>query len=369
MTMKKMMDMPKNLCKEVKMAAETTYLEREVLQKMKNGTSLTAIAMEYLPAGDKEKIEADMLELEKGVYFVYEQKNAEMDAQSVEQYLNHALGHQKNDKCIAHLTNINAIIGHLVDLDPEERITAEDAAKVEAIKQKQKKDITDEDVAFVLKVTQQLLSNNAGVLAQNSVRALDKMMPYLTEEVVTEIADKGIDNALAYGLACYIMQNCGKDPWGMEENVAEQTPEAIGVIAATNVEASKLLALYCKGKIGLRMLQDKLKQLYTIVYSFVYKYGYIMVAVGIFAFLYTAQWGIWESIFGTLVLTVLVKEVVNTINFLWSEIKCVYNVFFKKEEKNILDETAVVEVDETVNVTEENSNYQEDSDSDEAFAF
>ena len=257
-----------NTKEKAQSAVRTVTLEREFYKKLQNGETLESIAMHQLPATSQEQIEEDIKGIIEGVETFYNFEGSEASPIWMKEHLNLHLSKLDNEHRIIYLKNLVNLISYSVEVDEEEWLSEEDMAEINNIQQKEI--IMDEDVTFVLSMTQDLIFHYADVLKCNTIEAIYDMLPYISNDVVKEIADFGKETALAYALACYVMQEQGKTPWTKKgEESYYYTPYELGVIASQNVEESKLVALYAKGKVTLEQLHEKLELLYEKVRVFI----------------------------------------------------------------------------------------------------
>ncbi len=257
-----------NTKEKAQSAVGTITLEREIYKKLQNGETLESIAMHQLPVLSQEQIEEDVKGIIEGVETFYNFEGSEASPIWMKEHLNLHLSRLDNEHRVIYLKNLVNLISYSVEIDEEEWISEEDMAEINDIGQKEM--ITDEDVTFVLSMTQDLISHYADVLKCNTIEVVYDMLPYISNDIVKEIADFGKETAMAYALACYVMQEQGKTPWTKkgEENYY-YTPYELGVIASQNVEESKLVALYAKGKVTLAQLEEKLELLYEKARMFI----------------------------------------------------------------------------------------------------
>lgn len=371
MNMETISRLPLTLSQEIKSAVKTVHLAHRVSGKMEDGATVEEVVGSYLPLTDPQKLHEDMENLKNGVNSVYTSLDETVDEQWVSQHLNHAMTDLNNRDRVKYLANI-------IEMAPAGSLDRESMDKVEAIQDAG--EFTDEDVAFLVKVTQEVLSGHAGALKRSSVMAMDHSMHLLPKDAVKELMNAGADTALAYGAAYYVLAQCGETPWGADGGMVEKLPYCMGATAAANIEGSRLMALYYAGKIRLTVLTEKLKSLYETVITFVCEHTMHAVAMGMQAasgvvilpivlnFLYyTLHFGPWVAIIGSAALTLFaVTKLVTTQDYVdmlnsawnfveraWAACKSAWRVLLHKDVNVDADVDVEDMVDEVEKATED----------------
>lgn len=338
-------EMPKQLFAEIKSAVKTMALTHQIEAELADGRPIEAILASHLPSQDAEKNHADAELIEKGIYDVYgslnDQKDEEWTAQQINMGMN---GLQEADR-IRYLKNIVALTcGSELDLETRCRIDAVDEYADE------------EERAFLVTTANDAIRHHADILCRSSVQTMNTALHRLGWETVRSLEDAGIEQAKAYAVACYLMNQCGEDPWCTgQKDIADQDPYHVGAIAAANIESSKLMVLRYRGKIALDTLRGKLQSLFTRVITFVSEHWAIAATIavqGLIAFklfdwsldfmtlhwdvlgklLFKLHMGPWEVIVGGAVLSLLVstkvisvQDVTNVLNAVWNAVKNAWN--------------------------------------------
>lgn len=328
--------LPQDVCADVKSSTKTMLLTRRIHKLMDNGASLESAIAAQLPAADPKSIHDAAEQLAAGVDSVYTSMQDNVDEKWISRHLNNVLLNLDNTKRAAYLNNF-------ISLAPAGSVDEAAMAKVNTLIDAA--EITEKDIAFLVETAQNAISGNAGVLMRRSVQAMDKVMHLLPKEAVADLTNTGVDTAKAYAAACYVLKQCGENPWNPDGNIAEQTTYMIGAAAATNIEGSKLMALCYTGKINLTILQEKLTHLFKAVITFICEQTVRAIAVGlqIAGGMALATWiadilfftiglGLWTSILGSVAVSVFVftkvfttQDYVDVLNEAWRLVKLVWN--------------------------------------------
>ncbi len=363
-----------NTKEKAQSAVKTVTLERDFYKKVQNGETLESIAIHQLPATSQEKIQEDIKEIIEGVEKFYNFKDSEASPNWIKEHLNQHLSKLDNEHRIIYLNNVVNLISYCVELEEEEWISEEDMVKIHAISQKET--ITDEDITFVLSTTQDLISHYADVLKCNTIEAIYDKLPYISNDIVKEMADFSKETALAYALAWYVMQEQGKTPWTKKgEESYYYTPYELGVIASQNVEESKLVALYAKGKVSLAQLHEKLKLLYEKVRVFVIEHKLVenlmtgvayVVWLGCFiaSVLVFVEFGPFFGIWALLSSFIILVKIATQENATEVEVTEIVNEDIAEQEEELKDIIAE-EVDNEDIDTEEDDDEDIDAEDDE----
>ena len=298
---------PTNVCANAKNAAKTVHLTRKIERLIADGAGLEAAVASLLPMSDPGTIHADMRQLTDGVDAVYDNMDEAVSEDWLVQHMNETMAPLDNPARAAYAAN-------LLELAPAQSV---DPAVKERIAQIREQDeITGADVGFIAGVVRDAFSEDAGILTRSTVAAMESVMHELPPEYVRELGDAGREKAVAYAAACYVMNQCGENPWSADHDIAQQQPYTVGVIAAANTESSRLMYRYYEGKIRLTVLKEKLKALYQNAVTFVTNHTALAIAIGLqvvigltmycelaMLFMYALHIGPWISAIGAAVLS------------------------------------------------------------------
>lgn len=344
MTMEEVRNLPQNMCEAAKNAAKTMLLTRKIHKMLEQGDDLATVITRCLPLMDPARIHKDAEQMEAGVRDAYASMNEDVDETWIEEHLNKALVNLTNKERVVYLSN-------LANMAPAESMDEEKAEKIAAVRAKDA--ATDADISFLVDVVKDAVKENAGILSRSSMIAVDKAMHLISEEVVSEFTEVGVETARAYAAASYIMNECGETPWSAEGMTINQVPYIVGADAVANVESSKLMALYWSGKLKLTVLCEKLEKLIKIVTTVACAYmvhvkvttilvGPIVEILILFGGLY---FGPWAVVIGSVVIATVLsfklisyefcEECVNDLWRLvkeaWNGVKNVWNALFHKD--------------------------------------
>lgn len=239
-------------------AMSLTHKMRKKL--LHEGYTVEKILTEYLPMSDEEKIKEIRNDLLKGVNNVYASLDKEADEKWLEQHLNTVLGKKAPEERGKYLLS-------LLDLVSGEKISTEEEARLYLLRQDGI--MEEDDVEFLKVLVKKSFDQNAGIFSSSSVKAMEKCMEELPKNVVETFASASKMDAIAYATALYILNERGEAPVQISKNY-ETIPDAymIGIIAAENIESSRLMACYYQGKVSLAVLHEKMKSLITAVITY-----------------------------------------------------------------------------------------------------
>ena len=227
---------------------ETTILACKIRKKLvEEGYTVVRILTDYFPMFSKEKIKKDRDKLISGVNSVYAVLDDEADETWMEFHLNNALWKMKNKERGKYLISVIRL-GAYRDLTVKERARIESLYKNSVTK--------DEDVVFLIQTVKKVYSGNAGILNNNSVKAMKKYMGKISTRSVENFAEVGRMDSIAYAAAFYILNEHCKNIYD-----AGQDPYVLGVKAAEYIEKSKMMAWYYQKKIKLAVLREKMVHL------------------------------------------------------------------------------------------------------------
>ncbi len=227
---------------------ETTILACKIRKKLvEEGYTVVRILTDYFPMFSKEKIKKDRDKLISGVNSVYAVLDDEADETWMEFHLNNALWKMKNKERGKYLISVIRL-GAYRDLTVKERARIESLYKNSVTK--------DEDVVFLIQTVKKVYSGNAGILNNNSVKAMKKYMGKISTRSLENFAEVGRMDSIAYAAAFYILNEHCKNIYD-----AGQDPYVLGVKAAEYIEKSKMMAWYYQKKIKLAVLREKMVHL------------------------------------------------------------------------------------------------------------
>ena len=256
----------KNFIPELQMGIETKILSMRIKKTMDEGKTLEEIVSTYLPNVAIDVIKEDVAALEKGVNKVYAAQDEETDAAWVKSHLNECMLERSDKERVMFLSNI--ILAERVlhsDIELEEDALTQMKALREADA------CTAENVNWLLEIANDVLSQHAGMLTQMSWKAMEHTMFQLDYEILEENIVYGKESALAYAAAYYIQQACGKKLKIKNTMNQEMSlpAEVLGNVAAASVESSRLMQLYCTGKIEKKIFFAKINGIYKSVITFI----------------------------------------------------------------------------------------------------
>ncbi len=114
----------------------------------------------------------------------------------------------------------------------------------------------EEDIEFLIETVKKVYSVNAGILNNNSVKAMKKYMGRISTKSVENFAEVSRMDSIAYAASLYILnEHCGN----MYD--AGQDPYVLGVKAAEYIEKSKMMEWHYQKKIKLAVLKEKMVHL------------------------------------------------------------------------------------------------------------
>ena len=227
---------------------ETTILACKIRKKLvEEGYTVVRILTDYFPMFSKEKIKKDRDKLICGVNSVYAVLDDEADETWMEFHLNNALWKMKNKERGKYLISV-------IRLGAYRDFTVKERARIESL---YKNSVTkDEDVEFLIQTVKKVYSGNAGILNNNSVKAMKKYMGRISTRSVENFAEVGRMDSIAYAAAFYILNEHCKNIYD-----AGQDPYVLGVKAAEYIEKSKMMEWYYQKKIKLAVLREKMVHL------------------------------------------------------------------------------------------------------------
>ena len=227
---------------------ETTILAHKIRKKLvEEGYTVVKILSDYFPMFSKEKIKKDRDKLISGVNSVYALLDDEADETWMEFHLNNALWKMKNKERGKYLISV-------IRLGTYRDLTVKERARIESL---HKNSVTkDEDVEFLMQTVKKVYSGNAGILNNNSVKAMKKYMGRISTRSVENFAEVGRMDSIAYAAAFYILNEHCKNIYD-----AGQDPYVLGVKTAEYIEKSKMMAWHYQKKIKLAVLKEKMVHL------------------------------------------------------------------------------------------------------------
>lgn len=244
--------------REVRNGIKSILLAKEIRKELKEGISLEDAVSKRIPVLDGKSVAEDVRQLQKGVRSMYDSMGQTVDADWARQRLNKALTGLDNQRRVAYLGNVIAAVTAAY---PEVALDEEAAHALEKILAAEEN--TDEDVEFLMEMAQDVLPKFGALLQRSSVSAMMKHLHKVDHGKVESRIQSGEESVTIYAAACYVMQKCG-ELWEIDGKPGGNMPAfALGVAAAASVESSRLMELYCAGKMTLQTLTEKLRTLYT----------------------------------------------------------------------------------------------------------
>ena len=227
---------------------ETTILAHKIRKNLvEEGYTVVKILSDYFPMFNKEKIKKDRDKLISGVNSVYAVLDDEADETWMEFHLNNALWKMKNKERGKYLISV-------IRLGAYRDLTVKERARIALLYENS---VTkEEDIEFLIETVKKVYSGNAGILNNNSVKAMKKYMGRISTKSVENFAEVGRMDSIAYAAALYILnEHC--------ENMydAGLDPYVLGVKAAEDIEKSKMMEWYYQKKIKLAVLREKMVHL------------------------------------------------------------------------------------------------------------
>lgn len=227
---------------------EATILARKIRKKLlEEGYTVVKILTEYFPMFSKEKIKKDRDKLISGINSVYALLDDEADETWMEFHLNNALWKMKNKERGKYLISV-------IRLGAYRDLTVKERARIALLYENSV--IKEEDVEFLIETVKKVYSGNAGILNNNSVKAMKKYMGRISTKSVENFAEVSRMDSIAYAAALYILnEHC--------ENMydAGLDPYVLGVKAAEYIEKSKMMEWHYQKKIKLAVLREKMVHL------------------------------------------------------------------------------------------------------------
>ena len=236
--------LPVNAAKSTVSAVKTAALTHEIHKELGAGKSIFDVLCEKLPMSDTDATAKAAEDLEKGVDDAY--KSQEADGQSVTQILNHGMMNLTADQKIRYLRNIVAIV-------PADALS--ETAQAAAKKLDGGDKLSEDETNALIEAAEGVVDEHAGVLATASFRVMSDGLEKLPSEFVAQMANCSRDTARAQAAACYILSQCGEDPWLGGQNAGDMTPYDIGVSATAGVESSKLMYAKMSGQVTAEKLR------------------------------------------------------------------------------------------------------------------
>lgn len=227
---------------------ETTILVHKIRKNLvEEGYTVVRILTDYFPMFSKEKIKKDREKLISGVNSVYAVLDDEADETWMEFHLNNALWKMKNKERGKYLISV-------IRLGAYRDLTVKERARIESLHENS---VTkDEDVEFLIQTVKKVYSGNAGILNNNSVKAMKKYMGRISTRSVENFAEVGRMDSIAYAAAFYILNEHCKNIYD-----AGQDPYVLGVKAAEYVENSKVMEWHYQKKMKLILFGEKVLHL------------------------------------------------------------------------------------------------------------
>lgn len=269
---------------EVRNGIKSILLAREIQKELKKGISLEEAVSRRIPVLDGKTVAEDIRQLQNGVRSMYDSMGQTVDADWAKQRLNKALSGLDNRRRVVYLGNV---ISAVTAAYPEVILDEEAADALEEMLAAEEN--TEEDVAFLMEMVQDVLPKFGALLQRSSVSAMMKRLHKVDHGKVETRIQSGLDSVTVYAAACYVMQKCG-ELWDIDGKPGGNMPAfALGVAAAASVESSRLMELYCAGKMTLETLTEKLRSLYTAAAGYAFEgiicflavAGYVVVGVGL----------------------------------------------------------------------------------------
>ena len=227
---------------------ETTILAGKIRKKLiEEGYTVVKILTEYFPMFSKEKIKKDRDKLISGINSVYALLDDEADETWMEFHLNNALWKMKNKERGKYLISV-------IRLGAYRDLTVKERARIALLYENS---VTkEEDVEFLIETVKKVYSGNAGILNNNSVKAMKKYMGRISTKSVENFAEVSRMDSIAYAASLYILnEHCGN----MYD--AGLDPYVLGVKAAEYIEKSKMMEWHYQKKIKLAVLKEKMVHL------------------------------------------------------------------------------------------------------------
>lgn len=340
--MPKIPEMPMKLTADIKSAVRTMALTRKIEADLASGMSIENVLASHLPATDKDTVLEAARQLEKGISDVYGSLGDKVDNRWITEKLNEGMLNLDGTERVKYLKNmVEATAGADLSKEIRERIDAVD------------ENANEEDLAFLIDVANGAITRRTDILCRASVQAMNSSLNKIDRKTVRALTEAGVEKAKAYAAACYLLNQCGENPWCTgEATMEDKDPYAIGAIAAANIEASKIMTLFYHGKITLDVLKLKLQSLFRSVITFVCRHTvraaakviqiviFAKVAVTTVEFLFDSLMiGPWVAIIGGSLIALFVatkvittQDLVDIMNAAWHGIKAAWNA-----AKNLLN--------------------------------
>ena len=227
---------------------ETTILACKIRKKLvEEGYTVVKILTEYFPMFSKEKIKKDRDKLISGINSVYALLDDEADETWMEFHLNNAFWKMKNKERGKYLISV-------IRLGAYRDLTVKERTRIALLYENS--DTKEEDVEFLIETVKKVYSGNAGILNNNSVKAMKKYMGRISTKSVENFAEVSRMDSIAYATALYILNERCENMYdvGLDSYV-------LGVKAAEYIEKSKRMEWYYQKKIKLAVLREKMVHL------------------------------------------------------------------------------------------------------------
>lgn len=228
-----------------KETVKQVVLAKKMYEELKN-KSLSEVLKKQLPATEEKALEKAAEDMLKGIEDMYSGLDEKVDSDQVEKTLNEVLKGLNPDKQGKILVNLLNCMKAVECCKLDDNMTLERLSKEETL--------DDYDVEELMSLVKSSVSRSAGFMIRQEFEPLKNRLGKVSPEVIESQMNSGREYAKAYAAAMYITVK------GMEE-YQEMTPYELGLLAAKNVESSKLLANYHYGKIKWDEMKEKIKSM------------------------------------------------------------------------------------------------------------
>lgn len=232
---------------EAKLLLMANRLHKELADK-----PLEQVLAEHLPATAPDKRRTAAENIHRGVEQFYSSLDEQVGADWRKEHLNRPLDGRSCDEKCRYLIQLLDCAG-AVQPDQAQGPRLEQLRAAERFQ--------ESDVEELLDMVSQRIENNAGFAARREFLVMEEALGKLPDSVVQAQMNSGPAYAEAYAAAMYITAE-------QSSEATELLPYQMGLLAATSVEKSNLLAQYHYGKLRLKALIAKLKEMIERMLTF-----------------------------------------------------------------------------------------------------
>ena len=250
----------RDIRENVKLVRETARI-KSWLEKRE---SLEDYLIQKLPLLSEAEIKDAVSDMKKGVDRQYSSQDQNLSTQEVKEILTVGLQNLNDHNRAQYLLKL---LEGLTHANPALSLTDEDSARVEELSDAQ--EFSQEDIRYLLDLTVERLEQNSSFLGTQAFAAMKLSLQAMSERDIEIMVDTGKNVALAQAAACFLLQQSAGIPKLAGQDISTLSAYELGILSAATVESSKVMALYCAGKVHIDVCKYKLQQLYLKALTFI----------------------------------------------------------------------------------------------------